>query len=361
MRGVDNRQQRLLDIIDLVYEGMDREQMLAALFAELRQLFAFSSGVLLPIDPVTLELQGAFSFDCPSEHAEQYLQHYVAFDPYVCRPPNTVPINRTVRFSDIVSPRQIDCSEFADFMANVPYRHALAAVIGLDGQPLAAFSVHRRKDQRDFGSKEVAVFDRIAPHLGRALALRSWKAKQAATAGVGLLAVGANGQALFMNTAAERLLPAGDVAPVLAALPPGSGSLRLGFQNYRVSRVPWQAVSMLTRFALHDCDEVTCGSYDSAAEFWAAIKSPDARLTVITLVPFRRREDLRRRLAHYGLSPRELDVAEHSIRCGLSTAQLAQHLCISEETVKSHLRETYRKIGVGSRMGLLTTILGLDG
>jgi DNA-binding CsgD family transcriptional regulator len=42
------------------------------------------------------------------------------------------------------------------------------------------------------------------------------------------------------------------------------------------------------------------------------------------------------------LSPRELDVAETSIRSGLSKAQLARSLFISEETVKSHLREAYR-------------------
>jgi hypothetical protein len=194
MRAIDDQQQRLLDIIDLVYEGVEREQMLAALFTELRQLFTFSSGVLLPIDPGTFELQGTFSFDCPSENTEPYLQHYAAFDPYVCRPPDAVPINRTVRFSDIARPRQIDCSEFADFMAKVPYRHALAAVVGLDGQPMAAFSVHRRKDQRDFGSKEVAVFDRIAPHLGRALAWRSCGTIQPPSAGVGLLVVGATGR-----------------------------------------------------------------------------------------------------------------------------------------------------------------------
>jgi len=361
MRAIDDQQQRLLDIIDLVYEGVEREQMLAALFTELRQLFTFSSGVLLPIDPGTFELQGTFSFDCPSENTEPYLQHYAAFDPYVCRPPDAVPINRTVRFSDIARPRQIDCSEFADSMAKVPYRHALAAVVGLDGQPMAAFSVHRRKDQRDFGSKEVAVFDRIAPHLGRALAWRSCGTIQPPSAGVGLLVVGATGKALFMNTAAQRLLSAGGVEHVLAALPPGSGRLWLGLQNYRVSRVPWRTASMLTRLALKDFEPATATSIDSAAAFWKVTRSPDASVTIVTLVPFGRRQDLRRRLAYYRLSPREIEIAESCIRSGLSQTRLAQRLCISEDTVKSHLRETYRKVGVGSRMELLATILGLDG
>jgi len=62
-----------------------------------------------------------------------------------------------------------------------------------------------------------------------------------------------------------------------------------------------------------------------------------------------------------GLSPRERDVAETSIGSGLSKAQLACSLFISEETVKSQLREAYRKIGVGSRMELLSAVLGVDG
>lgn len=276
MRGMDNRQQQLLDIIDLVYANMDRDQMLAALFAELRKLFAFSSGVLLPIDPLTLEQQGTFSFDCSSENTERYLQHYAALDPYACRPPHTVPLNRTVRFSDVASHRQIDCSEFADFMVRIPYRHALAAVVSMDGQPLAAFSVHRRKEQRDFGSREIALFDRIAPHLGRALALHNGRASQA-DAGVGLLTIGANGEALSMNPAARSLLPAGGLAQVLAALPPGSGRLRLGLQNYRIRRLPWRAASMLTRFALHGCDAGAGGGNDHEAEFTAAIGPADSR------------------------------------------------------------------------------------
>jgi DNA-binding CsgD family transcriptional regulator len=360
MRGMDNRQQRLLDIIDLVYANMDRDQMLATLFAELRQLFAFSSGVLLPIDPLTLELQGTFSFDCAAENTERYLQHYAAFDPYACRPPHAVPLNRTVRFSDVASLRQIDRSEFADFMVRIPYRHALAAVVSMDGQPRAAFSVHRRKEQRDFGSREIALIDRIAPHLGRALALHNGRAHHV-DAGVGLFAIGANGEALFMNPAARSLLPAGGLAQVLAALPPGPGSLRLGLQNYRVRRLPWRAASMLTRFALHDCDAGAGGSNERAADVPATSGSADARTTLVILEPFALRKDLRRRLAHYGLSMREVEVAENSICSGLSYAQLAQRLHISEETVKSHLRETYRKVGVGSRMALLSKVLGLDG
>lgn len=365
MRGAIRREQRLLEIIDLVYEVDDRDQMLAAVFTELRALFAFASGVLLPIDPCTLELQGAVCFDCPPENTTPYLDHYAVFDPYMRRDPGALILNRAVRLSDVASDRELDQSEFSDFLPLVPYRQALATVVGFDGQPLAAFSVHRRKNQRDFRGEEMAVLDRIAPHLGRALALRRWVADPAQIDRVGLLAFGPGGQLLFMNAVAQRFVARARVPEVLAALPPaGSGSLRLGLLRYRVSRLPWRAASLLTCFALENLDEVPArdsSGRSAVGEKWPAVNGSDGKLTIVTVVPFSARDDIRRRLDQHGLSPRELEITAQSLLSGLANPQLADRLCISEDTVKSHLREAYRKIGVASRMELIVKILGLNG
>ena len=364
MRGRTSRQQRLIEIVNLIYEVDDRDEMLAALFARLRDLLTFSSGVLLPIDPCLLELQGAVCFDCPPENTAAYLEHYAAFDPYVRRDPAEVILNQTARLSDVARNRELDRSEFSDFVVKVPYRQALAAVVGFNGQPLAAFSVHRPKDQVDFSRDDMAVLDCIAPHLGRALALRRWLTDPAQVDKVGLLAFGASGQLLFSNAAARRFATPERAAAVLAALPPaGSGSQRLGPLRYRVRRVPWRAASLLTRFALEDSDTVPqdASRKGGAIESWAATKRRGAKLTIVTLVPFCPRDDIRGRLDHTDLSPREREITAESLLTGLGNAQLADRFCISEDTVKSHLRKAYRKIGVGSRMELLVHLLGLDG
>ncbi len=364
MKSMLRRQQRLLEIIDLIYDREDADQMLTSLFTGLRELFAFSSGVLLPIEPETFELQEAFCFDCPPENNAPYLQHYAAFDPYARRDPGTLLLNQTVRLSEVASAEELDRSEFADFMPKVPYHHALAAVVGFDGEPLAAVSVHRRKGEKDFDRDEVAMLDRIAPHLGRAIAWRRREANPATLAKIGILAFGASGQLLFMNAVAQRLIPQASAAAVLGVLPPaGSASLRLGCQRYRVNRLPWCAASLLTRFALQEAGDGLgeCnGQAGAATDHWTAAQRLGARLTIISLEPFRRREDVRRRLSHYGLSPRELDITAQSLLSGLTNAQLAQRCSISEDTVKSHLREAYRKIGASSRMELLVHLLGLD-
>lgn len=366
--GASSRAQRLLDMISLVYEIEDREQMLAALFAELRRVLAFSSGVVLPIDPGRFELQGALCFDCPVENTAPYLEHYAAFDPYVRRDPRSLVLNRTVRLSDLADSGELGHSEFSEFMAMVPYRHALAAVCGVDGQPLAAFSVHRAKRQQDFTPGEVAILDCLMPHLGRALALRAWLADPAQREELALLAFDGNGHLLFLNPVARRLLTAEQAAKALAALPPaGPGIVRVGLQRYRVRRLPWRAASLLTHFALPVSGHLSsshvgyAGCRYGESVDWAEARKIGEPLRIVTLLPFRRRDDIRQRLERHGLSRRELAVTVHAIRSGLANSDIARNLCISEDTVKSHLSEAYRKMGVNSRRELIVKVLGLEG
>jgi len=44
----------------------------------------------------------------------------------------------------------------------------------------------------------------------------------------------------------------------------------------------------------------------------------------------------------------------------LPNADLVKRLCISEDTVKSHLREAFRKVDIGSKQELLVKVLGIE-
>jgi DNA-binding NarL/FixJ family response regulator len=52
-----------------------------------------------------------------------------------------------------------------------------------------------------------------------------------------------------------------------------------------------------------------------------------------------------------GLTDREIDVLRLVVR-GRSNKQMAGELFISEDTVKTHLRHVYEKVGFSSRAGL---------
>ena len=54
------------------------------------------------------------------------------------------------------------------------------------------------------------------------------------------------------------------------------------------------------------------------------------------------------RLEALGITPRELDVLK-LIAEGLSTREMADRLCVSENTVKTHCSRVYDKLGVSRR------------
>ena len=62
----------------------------------------------------------------------------------------------------------------------------------------------------------------------------------------------------------------------------------------------------------------------------------------------------------HNLTPRETDIALH-LRRGHSYAYIANALTVSENTVRTHVRNIYRKLGVSSREELIAAIHGEDG
>lgn len=60
--------------------------------------------------------------------------------------------------------------------------------------------------------------------------------------------------------------------------------------------------------------------------------------------------------AHLGLTHRESEVLEQMVR-GLPHRAIARHLLMGEETVKTHARAIYRKLGVADRAQAIATAL----
>jgi DNA-binding NarL/FixJ family response regulator len=60
--------------------------------------------------------------------------------------------------------------------------------------------------------------------------------------------------------------------------------------------------------------------------------------------------------ARQGLTQRESEILSYVVS-GLSNRGIANKLVIGEETVKTHLRSTYRKLGVSDRAGAVATAL----
>jgi DNA-binding NarL/FixJ family response regulator len=63
------------------------------------------------------------------------------------------------------------------------------------------------------------------------------------------------------------------------------------------------------------------------------------------------------RVAEYGLSPREREVLEEML-IGMGNRAIAERLCISEDTVKSHVKAIFRKLGARDRGHAIALALG---
>ena len=57
----------------------------------------------------------------------------------------------------------------------------------------------------------------------------------------------------------------------------------------------------------------------------------------------------------YGLTQRELDVTR-AIARGLGTAEVAEHLFVSQHTVRDHVKSVFEKVGVSSRGELVAKV-----
>ncbi len=253
MSGWHGREDLLLKIIQMAYDAPDDCEMVRSVFTAMRKLMSFASGVFLPVNPDTLELQPGLCFDCSEADMDSYLAHYAPFDPFVLRQPGPALLNRSVRLSDVITSGELGRSEFSEFLRLVPYHFALGILTGLAQQPIAAFGVHRQPHENDFGSDDQAVLDCVAPHLARAIALRRQLNDPAQRAETGILVFGATGNALYLNAPARFFLGGTPPAALLAALSKtGAGVVNLASQRFRLNRLPWAAGSLLRRFAVEE-------------------------------------------------------------------------------------------------------------
>jgi PAS domain S-box-containing protein len=83
------------------------------------------------------------------------------------------------------------------------------------------------------------------------------------------------------------------------------------------------------------------------------VRGLSSELAALTAGPASRARS--KRLSDFGLTPRQVDIAR-LCASGSPSKEIGYELGIAESTVKNHLAEVYRKLGVHSRMGLARSI-----
>lgn len=72
----------------------------------------------------------------------------------------------------------------------------------------------------------------------------------------------------------------------------------------------------------------------------------------------RHKLDLEKFKDHFALSDRQMEIVKHLL-AGLTNKEIAEELCVSEDTIKGHLRHIMKRLDVRSRTGILSKIFQL--
>jgi DNA-binding CsgD family transcriptional regulator len=189
---------------------------------------------------------------------------------------------------------------------------------------VGALCLHRQKPDRDFSDRDLLVVDSLAPHLARVLQhfdlleqIRSGEISSDS----GLLAEGADGK-VSISAVAMRVLSENPEF-LSSGIPASPATVVL-----RSSGIPYRV-------------RTTLGG--------------PGKGRIILFEPLSPQESLPLRLSSWGLTDRQREIVLYLIR-GASNREIADHLSLTEQTVKDHLKAVYDKVGVRNRAQLTARV-----
>jgi DNA-binding CsgD family transcriptional regulator len=320
----------ILELIELTYATPDRAQVLQTVCERLQKLNFISSAVFIPRNPINgqWQFQDHFLFNCQVRELMDWIQYYHQFDPFNVSGWFQKTTNKAACYTDFISEFALAESEFGcDFLPRVPLWYCLSAILGSQGDPTGAIGLHRSKSDHNFTDRDKEIMNLLFPHLSRALHNLNLLDTIASAQGCGMIVMRPDGSPSYMNEEARRAL---NGRPITTVPDPRCSTVPAFFQSetgsYRVRTIP---------------------------------AGRNRTQKIILLEPLPSDHDLKAKLANFGLSPRQEEIAILVIR-GLSNREIADRLFISEQTVKDHLRDIFEKLKVHRRSELIAKVFGID-
>jgi DNA-binding CsgD family transcriptional regulator len=337
-------------VVRLSTRGLDVASFFDEAGATVRKGIAFDGFCSMTVDPATMLLTSHIAHDSvrpedvPRLGRNEFLEDDVNKFAVLARAPQPAGVltdatehvpERSPRYRDILRP-----NGFRDEL-----RFAL-----LDGGACWGWvALYRGEGSGDFELEDAALAaslsQLLAEGLRRAVLLAAVPATDDAPGAPGLILLAPGGAVEAMTPAAERWLSTliaaetaeGDLPAVVNAVAYRALlAARGGTAEGARSRVP---TSLGTWLVIHG----------------SVIGDPAEGRTAVILEPARSPEIAPLIVAAYGLTAREREVTQLVLH-GLSTAEIAAQLHVSEYTVQDHLKAIFEKVGVRSRRELVAQI-----
>lgn len=306
------------------------------------------------LDPATGRLVDVVA-RAPDGFLDDYERNGRAGDPVLHR---AVACGGPVDNTRILSEPEWQRTPVYQVLRRARFTHSMEAPVLLGGAVVGTLNLARGLSDPPFAEEDLALLGAISRHV--AVALRRAQRFEALERRAALLedALDAlpqpvlisrlDGGTLFANRAAERLVLSGEprqaaacrraVRANLRALAEGSARVALA------AGVVADGVGAAGR----------AGGQPADGFLVRSVLLPRRHGAVLSFV-YLRPSTSRLPVEWSPLSPREQEIVELVSR-GLSTREIAERACISENTVKQHLKRVFRKLQVSSRTELVQTV-----
>lgn len=340
------------DIVRLAHAGLDSAALRRAVAARLRRVVPAEAYGFATLDPATMLLTGSVRDNIPDATvallaANEYGQEdYIKFSELARR---TVPVGRlsaTTR-GDLTRSRR-----YRDIFVPHGWGDELRAVFTTGDAGWGFICLHRERSSPDFTATEAHFLASLTGHVAAGLRktlLIGTAAPGAAGPGPGVIEVTDQVELIKFNQAAGHWLTdaGGTEPPAPGRLPHAVHAVVAGLRALEADpqtaapaprlRVRGRSGRWLTIHASRLHAPGNSGTI-------AVIIEPTPPADVATLIG-----------QGHGLSRRETQVAALTAR-GLSTAEMAQQLHISANTVQDHLKSIFEKTGTRNRRELVSRI-----
>jgi DNA-binding CsgD family transcriptional regulator len=367
---------RLLTLIERVYAAAGDAAGWHDFLTDLFTSFHGSGAQFISHDFSSHRASVAVTAGFAPEDIRTYETQWSTFDPWACSPAvRQLPSGSVAVGEQLVSHADMIRTVFYnEFGRHIDVVRCITGTIEIGDRRVSVLSVNRSEKRPPFGAEEAALLSHLMPHLQRGLQIHRRLAESLALAdgstraldllAHGILLLDSAGRVLFANRMAEEVLRARD----------GLTVRRKELFTARTAETPTLRALIASAIGTSSGDGTGAGGL-------MLVGRPSGRAPLRILVtPVARRHamagtepcaaclfitDPERSpvpaAAHvqrvFGLSAAETRVAA-ALLDGESLERLADRLCISRNTARTHLRRLFAKTGTARQADLLRVLLG---
>jgi DNA-binding CsgD family transcriptional regulator len=348
---VEERTRR--QIITLCHSGLDARTLRVEVLRALRKIVPIDAAFFATLDPATLLFTDALQDEPLQSAALQFLDNEFLEDDvnkFVALAHSPMPINTLVQATG----RELENSpRYTDILAPRALGDELRGVLRTGSTCWGCFCFHRENGTPAFSGAEARFVAGLAPHIAtglRTALLAGQVAAPAVGTGPGLLVLADDLTVIASTPLAQHWLSeVNPDQPALGELPPAIWAVAA--RLWALERgMPRDHPELMPRVRLR-----------TAAGRWLLVHASrmvgaDAQgQTAIFLEEARPAEIAPLILSAHQLTSREGEITQLVLQ-GLSTAEIADRLCITLNTVQGYLKSIFDKVGVRSRRELVAQL-----